>query len=114
MCATALLSFCIFQKTGETDFDANMSELATETLNSIKFIIASSEENSTIKKFSKLQKEAQEQSISQKKTTGMRPVVNFGLLLCFVMYAWALVSLFEENHWGNGKNWDESDHITVT
>ena len=114
MCATALLSFCIFQTTGETDFDVKMSELGTETLSSIKYILASSEENSTIQKFSKLQTEAQEQSISQKKSTGMRPVVNSGLLLCFVMYAWALVSLFEENNWGNGKNWDEGDHITVT
>lgn len=114
MCATALLSFCVFQTTGETDFDAKMSELGTETLSSIKFILASGEENSTIQKFAKLQTEAQEQSISLKKTTGMRPVVNFGLLLCFIVYAWALVSLFEENHWGNDNNWDESDHITVT
>lgn len=103
----------MFQRIGvQAKLEAEMADLATETLKSMRLIVAAGEERRTIKKFVDLQEQTHQQGVQSKFIAISSSVVYLGLFMSFILYAWALVGIFEENKWTNGHGTGETISIT--
>ena len=83
-----------------------------ETMRSIRLIITSNQEVSTVKNYTEFQKSTNQESSRSNFHANLRPVLSLGVLLGFLLYAWFLTSIFVESEWLNGHV--DGEPITVT
>ena len=65
----------------------------------MRLIMSMNDQKAAYMRLMEIERSTKSQAIQTKQTAGLQPVVGFDLIGLFVLFGWALASLFEESEW---------------